>query len=219
MIESASACLKCDIIQQGFGTTEAMCTQVVPKSQAKLKPQSIGVPVRSAEVIIADVESHNALAAGKSGEMWVRGPSVMKGYLNLPDDTRSCITEDRWFRTGDIGYFDEDGWFYITDRLKELIKVKGLQVAPAELEALLQNHKKIADAAVIGVANEWLGEAPKAYVVKKDASLGEKEVEEYVAGRVAEHKWLAGGVEFIDAIPKSPSGKILRRVLKETQYN
>ena len=133
----------------------------------------------------------------------------MKGYLNLPEATKSCITGDGWFKSGDIGYFDEDGWFYITDRLKELIKVKGLQVAPAELEALLQTHEKIADAAVVGVANERLGEAPRAYVVKKDPSLSEREVEEYVAGRVAKHKHLVGGVEFVEAIPKSASGNIL----------
>ncbi|CAI8036341.1 Probable 4-coumarate--CoA ligase 2 [Geodia barretti] len=124
----------------------------------------------------------------------------MKGYLNLPDATKSCITDDCLFRTGDIGHFDKDGWFYITDRLKELIKVKGLQVAPAELEALLVTHKKIADAAVIGVTDERLGEAPRAYVVKNDSSLQEREVEEYIARRVAKHKHLVGGVQFVDAI-------------------
>ena len=218
VIESASARLKRDIIRQGYGLTETSpVTHLVPDSFMKQKPSSVGVPVRSTEVKVVDADTKKTLAAGEQGEVWIRGPNVMKGYLNLPDATADCITDDGWFRTGDIGHFDEDGWFYITDRLKELIKVKGLQVAPAELEALLQNHEKIADAAVIGVTNERLGEAPKAYVVKKDASLGEKEVEEYVAGRVAEHKWLAGGVEFIDAIPKTASGKILRRVLRDLE--
>ena len=129
--------------------------------------------------------------------------------------TKASITEDGWFRTGDIGYFDEEGCFYITDRLKELIKVKGLQVAPAELEALLQNHPKIADAAVIGIPNERHGEAPKAFVVKKDPTVTEDEIVDYVAGKVAKHKHLVGGVEFIDAVPKSPSGKILRRMLRQ----
>lgn len=218
IVESARARLKCDIIRQGYGLTETSpVTHLVPDSLMKLKPQSIGVPIRSVEVKVVDADTKKALVAGEKGELCMRGPNIMKGYLNLPDTTRSCITEDGWFCSGDIGYFDEDGWFYVTDRLKELIKVKGLQVAPAELEALLQNHEKIADAAVIGVANEQLGEAPKAYVVKKYASLGEREVEEYVAGRVAKHKHLVGGVEFIDAVPKSVSGKILRRVLRQAQ--
>ncbi len=130
------------------------------------------------------------------------------------------------------GYYDENGLFYITDRLKELIKVKGLQVAPAELEALLLTHPKIVDVAVIGVPNERLGEAPRAFVVKKEEGLSEKEVQEFVAGKVSakpsavvllssfhlpqlsEHKHLVGGVSFLDAVPKSASGKILRRMLR-----
>lgn len=216
LVESASARLKCDVIRQGYGLTETSpVTHMVPSSLAKLKPQSIGVPLRSVEVKVVDADSKQTASANEEGEVWIRGPNVMKGYLNLPAATRNCMTDDGWFRSGDVGFFDSDGWFYITDRLKELIKVKGLQVAPAELEALLQSHEKIADAAVIGVADEWLGEAPKAYVVRKDASMGEREVKEYVAERVAKHKHLAGGVEFIDAIPKSASGKILRRLLRE----
>lgn len=216
LVESASARLKCDVIRQGYGLTETSpVTHMVPNSLAKLKPQSIGVPVKSVEVKVVDSDSKRILSANEEGEVWIRGPNVMKGYLNLPDATRNCMTEDGWFCSGDVGHFDSDGWFYITDRLKELIKVKGLQVAPAELESLLVSHEKIADAAVIGVADEWLGEAPKAYVVRKDATMGEREVEEYVAKRVAKHKHLAGGVEFIDAIPKSASGKILRRLLRD----
>ena len=218
LVESVRARLKCDTIRQGYGLTETSpVTHLVPKSLSKLKPQSIGVPLKSIEVKVVDIKTGKTLGVSEEGEVWIRGPNVMKGYLNLPEATESCITGDGWFRSGDVGYFDEDGCFYITDRLKELIKVKGLQVAPAELEALLHSHEKIADAAVIGVANERLGEAPKAYVVKKEDSLGEREVMEYVAGRVAEHKHLAGGVEFIDTIPMSPSGKILRRILKESQ--
>ena len=216
LVEAARARLKCDVIRQAYGLTETSpVTHMVPASLSKEKPQSIGVPVKSTDVKVVDPETNDTRSTGEEGEIWIRGPNVMKGYLNLPDATRNCITDDGWFRTGDIGHFDEDGWFYITDRLKELIKVKGLQVAPAELEALLVTHEKIADAAVIGVANERLGEAPRAYVVKKDSSLREREVEEYVAGRVAKHKHLVGGVEFVDAIPKSASGKILRRLLKQ----
>ena len=216
LVEAAMKRLNCGVIRQGYGLTETSpVTHMLPVTDHKLKPQSVGVPIRSVEVKIVDSETQKALPAGEEGELWIRGPNVMKGYLNLPDTTKNCITKDGWFCSGDIGYFDEDGCFYITDRLKELIKVKGLQVAPAELEALLQSHEKITDAAVIGVADERLGEAPKAFVVKSDASLKEREVEEYVAARVARHKHLAGGVEFIDAVPKSASGKILRRLLRQ----
>ena len=112
------------------------------------------------------------------------------------------------------GYYDSEGCFYITDRLKELIKVKGFQVAPAELEAILLTHPNIADAAVVGTPHERLGEAPKAFVVRKEGGLAEEEVKQFVAGRVADFKQLAGGVQFIEAVPKSASGKILRRLLK-----
>ena len=115
-----------------------------------------------------------------------------------------------------MGYFDEDGCFYITDRLKELIKVKGFQVAPAELEAVLLTHPKVGDAAVIGVPHERQGEAPKAFVVKKEQTVTEKELVDFIASKLAVHKHLVGGVEFIETVPKSASGKILRRTLKQT---
>ena len=218
LVEAARDRLKCGVIRQGYGLTEvSVSSHMVPASLSREKPQSVGVPIKSVYVKVVDPETNETLSAGEEGEVWIRGPNVMKGYLNLLDATRSCITDDGWFCSGNIGHFDQDGWFYITDRLKELIKVNGLQVAPAELEALLVTHEKIADAAVIGVADERLGEAPKAYVVKKDSSLQERDVEEYVAGRVAKHKHLVGGVEFVDAIPKSASGKILRRLLRQAE--
>ena len=208
----------CRLIRQLYGLTEMNgAVLIMPECLGMTKPGSVGVPICNMEVRIVDTVSGENLPVGKEGEMLVRGPNIMKGYLNLPDATKASITEDGWFRTGDIGYFDKEGCFYITDRLKELIKVKGLQVAPAELEALLQNHPKIADAAVIGIPNERLGEAPKAFVVKKDPMVTEDEIVEYVAGKVAKHKHLVGGVEFINAVPKSVAGKILRRVLRDNQ--
>ena len=208
--------LGCRLVRQGYGLTETSpVTHVIPEMLGMTKPSSIGIPICNMEVKIVDTKSLENLPVGQEGEVWMRGPNIMKGYLNLPDATKSSITEDGWFRTGDIGYFDEEGCFYITDRLKELIKVKGLQVAPAELEALLQNHPKIADAAVVGIPNERLGEAPKAFVVKKDPNVTEEEIVNYVACKVAKHKHLVGGVEFIEAVPKSASGKILRRMLKQ----
>ena len=216
LLTAARERIGCRLIRQLYGLTEMNgAVLIMPECLGMTKPGSVGVPIRNIEVRIVDTVSGENLPVGKEGEMLVRGPNIMKGYLNLPDATKASITEDGWFRTGDIAYFDEEGCFYITDRLKELIKVKGLQVAPAELEALLQNHPKIADAAVIGIPNERLGEAPKAFVVKKDPTVTEDEIVDYVAGKVAEHKHLVGGVEFIDAVPKSPSGKILRRMLRQ----
>ena len=215
LVTAAREKVGCRLIRQLYGLTEMNgATHIMPERLGMTKPGSIGVPICNMEVRIVDTQSGENLPARGEGEMLVRGPNVMKGYLNLPDATKSSITEDGWFRTGDVGYFDEEGCFYITDRLKELIKVKGLQVAPAELEALLQNHPKIADAAVIGVPNERLGEAPKAFVVKKDPNITEEEIVNYVASKVTKYKHLVGGVEFIEAVPKSVAGKILRRVLK-----
>ena len=140
----------------------------------------------------------------------------MKGYLNNEKATKECIDDEGWFRTGDIGYVSKDGFLYVTDRLKELIKYKGHQVAPAQLEALLLTHPAVADVAVLGVpASEDVGELPKAFVVlKPGAEAKGEELEAFVAERVSPHSKLRGGVAFVEAIPKSAAGKILRRVLK-----
>jgi acyl-CoA synthetase (AMP-forming)/AMP-acid ligase II len=143
------------------------------------------------------------------GEICVRGPQVMKGYLNSPEATAATIDGDGWLHTGDLGYADEQGCFFIVDRLKDVIKVKGLQVAPAELEAVLMAHPAIADAAVIGVPDERAGEVPKAFVVLKSQATA-AEILAHVSARVAPHKQLRG-IEFVEQIPRSPAGKILRR--------
>jgi acyl-CoA synthetase (AMP-forming)/AMP-acid ligase II len=175
---------------------------------------SIGVLVPNTEARVVDPITGDDLGQGESGELWLRGPQVMKGYLNEPDATMASIDEDGWFHTGDIGHVEDDHW-YITDRLKELIKYKGFQVAPAELEAILLSHPAIADAAVIPVPDEEAGEIPKAFVVTQaGAQLTAEEVMGHVAGQVASHKKVRV-VEFIDEIPKSLSGKILRRVLRD----
>jgi acyl-CoA synthetase (AMP-forming)/AMP-acid ligase II len=141
----------------------------------------------------------------------------MKGYLNNPEATKSTIDENGWLHTGDIGYIDEDGMFFIVDRLKELIKYKGFQVAPAELEALLLTHPDVADVAVIPSADEEAGEIPKAFIVLKSGSQTNGEaIMSWVAEHVSPQKKIRK-VEFIDAIPKSLSGKILRRVLVERE--
>ncbi|HEX6349246.1 MAG TPA: hypothetical protein VF160_07635, partial [Candidatus Dormibacteraeota bacterium] len=163
-----------------------------------------------------DVASGEELGPNQDGEIWIRGPQVMKGYLNNEQATRASIDEDRFFHTGDIGHIDDRGEYYIVDRLKELIKYKGFQVPPAELEALLLSHPKVADAAVIGVADDEAGEIPKGYVVLKDASASPEELMEFVGSKVAPHKRIRQ-LEVIDEIPKSASGKILRRVLKDRE--
>jgi acyl-CoA synthetase (AMP-forming)/AMP-acid ligase II len=167
------------------------------------------------ECRIVDVESARDSPAGQPGEVWIRGPQVMKGYLNNPEATARTLDRDGWLRTGDIGTVDDDGYLTIVDRLKELIKVKGYQVAPAELEALLLKHPGIADVAVIPVPDEECGEVPKAFVVSR-GDLTADEVIAFVHAQVAHYKRIRQ-VGFIDAIPKSASGKILRRVLVERE--
>jgi len=158
--------------------------------------------------------------AGETGELWMAGPNIMMGYLNNPTATADAITLDGFFKTGDIGYQDGDGNFYITDRLKELIKYKGFQVPPAELEGLLLGHQKVDDCAVTGIYSpELASEVPRAYVVLvagvERTKATELELIRYVEDRVAHHKRLRGGVKFLDVIPKSISGKLLRRVLRD----
>jgi len=159
------------------------------------------------------------LPVGETGELWIKGPNIFKGYHNNPAGTRNALTPDGYFKTGDVGHQDQDGNFYITDRVKELIKYKGFQVPPAELEGLLISHPSINDVAVVGIYYEdQATEVPRAYVVlKPGVEAGAQTAEAiatWLAGKVAGHKRLRGGVRFVDEIPKSASGKILRRVLK-----
>jgi 4-coumarate--CoA ligase len=165
-------------------------------------------------------ENDDEVPVGQVGELWIRGPNVFQGYLNNPEATELALTEDGYFKTGDVGYQDGDGNFFIVDRRKELIKYKGFQVPPAELEGILIDHPKISDVAVLGIYNnEQATEVPRAYVVPaggiEASEQTENDIVDWLAARVANHKRLRGGVRFVDAIPKSASGKILRRVLKE----
>jgi len=203
-------------VVQGFGLTETS-----PVTHAAIpgaaRSGSIGVLVPNTEARLVDPESGADVARGRPGELWLRGPQVMKGYLNNPNATSECIDSDGWFHTGDIGRVDDDEHWYITDRLKELIKYKGFQVAPAELEAVLLTHPDIADAAVIAISDEEAGEVPKAFVVRQPGSdLTAADVMAHVADEVATFKQVRS-VEFVDEIPKSLSGKILRRVLRERE--
>ncbi len=210
--------LGCPVVQ-GYGMTEASpVTHLSPTRNAPMKPGSAGRVVPNTEVRIVDVVSGAEVEGGKEGELLIRGPQIMKGYLNRPEETAACLDREGWYHTGDVGYVDEDGYFFIVDRTKELIKYKGMQVAPAELEALLLTHSAVLDAAVVRRADEEAGEVPKAFVVLKpdEASRATKgqAIMDWVAGRVAPHKRIRQ-LEFIDQIPKSASGKILRRVLMD----
>jgi acyl-CoA synthetase (AMP-forming)/AMP-acid ligase II len=212
--ETARACaerLGCAVVQ-GYGLTETSpVTHYRPLAYANERFDSVGPAVPNTEVCIVDLATGERLGAGREGEVWSRGPQVMKGYLNRPDATARTVDGDGWLHTGDIGYVDEDGLLYVVDRAKELIKYKGYQVAPAELEAVLLSHPSIVDAAVIPSPDDEAGEVPKAFVVcGEDVDSGE--VIEFVAERVAPYKKVRR-VEFVDEIPKSPSGKILRRML------
>jgi acyl-CoA synthetase (AMP-forming)/AMP-acid ligase II len=179
------------------------------------RPGKIGPLMPCTEGRIVDPQTGQDLGVGQPGEVWVRGPQVMKGYLNNPEATARTVDSDGWLRTGDIGVVDEDGYLEIVDRLKELIKVRGFQVAPAELEAILLKHPCIADAAVIPVTDDEAGEVPKGIVVLR-GELSADAVMAFVERQVAHYKRLRY-VAFVDSIPKSPSGKILRRVLVERE--
>ncbi|KAG9447213.1 hypothetical protein H6P81_013341 [Aristolochia fimbriata] len=174
---------------------------------------SVGRLVENIEAKIVDPETGEALPPGKQGELWVRGPLIMKGYVGDEEATAATLDSGGWLKTGDLCYFDQDGFLFIVDRLKELIKYKAYQVAPAELEALLQSHPEIADAAVIPYPDEEAGEVPMAYVVRQPGnSLNESQVTGFIAKQVAPYKKIRR-VAFVNAIPKSPAGKILRREL------
>jgi len=201
-------------VGQAYGLTEeSMCSHL--PVYGRKNDSAAGRLISNYEQKIIDLETGKPLPIGKIGEVCIRSPTLMLGYFNRPDATKACMDDEGFLKTGDIGYQDKEGWTYIVDRLKELIKVKGLQVAPAELEDLLLSNSKIQDCCVIGVPDASAGEVPKAFVVKSDQSLSVEEVQKYVADRAAKYKQLVGGVEFIQGIPKSPSGKILRRLLRD----
>jgi acyl-CoA synthetase (AMP-forming)/AMP-acid ligase II len=202
------------VVGQGYGLTETGPVLTAhPPDGARIRHGSAGQLLPNTEAKVVDLATGEALGRNQDGELCFRGPQVMRGYLNAPEATAQMLDADGWLRTGDTGHVDDDGYVYVVDRVKELIKYKGHQVAPAELEAVLVSHPRITDAAVIRVADEAAGEVPKAFVVAT-AELSAQEVIEYVAERVAPYKKVRA-VEFIDQIPKSLSGKILRRLLME----
>ncbi|CZT08566.1 probable 4-coumarate-CoA ligase 2 [Rhynchosporium graminicola] len=206
-------------IKQGYGLSETSpTTHTQPWEEWSNTIGSVGrlLPNQTAKYMSEDGQE---VPAGQTGELWIKGPNVFLGYLNNEEGTKNALASDGYFKTGDVGHQDQNGNFYITDRVKELIKYKGFQVPPAELEGYLIGHPDIDDVAVIGIEDlSQATEVPRAYVVPKKGVEGskekEKEIMEWLAKKVANHKKLRGGVRFVDEVPKSASGKILRRVLK-----
>ncbi|KAM3960236.1 uncharacterized protein ACR2FA_005712 [Aphomia sociella] len=201
-----------DFIQL-YGLTEtAPLVTIMPNGSKNYTGAGVALPNTQLKIIN---DKEQTLGVNEVGELLVRGPQVMKGYRNNPEATKNVISEDGWFKTGDIASIDKDGIVTITDRVKELIKVKGFQVPPAELESILREHPDVQDAGVVGVPDSRTGEAPKAFVVLKDGSKpDEKSILQYVSERVADFKKIKE-IVFLDSLPKNPSGKLLRRVLKE----
>lgn len=208
----------CAVVKQAYGLSETSPVTHIQK-QWDVALGSNGPPLPNQIIKFMSPDSIE-VPSGKEGEVWISGPNVFKGYLNNATATAECKTSDGFFKTGDIGYEDRDGNMYITDRVKELIKFKGFQVAPAELEGLLVGHEMVNDVAVIGVYDERIAsEVPLAFVVPGNGVQRTEEngkvIVEWLEERVANHKRLRGGVRWIDEVPKSASGKILRRVLKD----
>lgn len=198
-------------VAQGFGMTESSGIISLP-SLDSTRPGSCGQLVAGTESRIVDPATGEDVVPGAAGELWFRGPQAATGYLDEPEATAETFRSDGWVRTGDIARFDDDGHLYITDRLKELIKVKGYQVAPAELESVLLSHPSVSDVAVVGVSHPTNGEVPVAFVVGDD--VDRDEIRAWMADRVVDYKVVAA-VIVTDDIPKNPSGKILRRVLRD----
>ena len=205
--------INCEVVQ-GFGMTElSPVTHCTP--EGRNKPGTSGVAVSNVESRIVDPETGEDQPVGERGELWVRGPMVMKGYLNNPEATAETIDAEGWLHTGDVAIVDEDGYFSIVDRIKELIKYNGFQVPPAELEGLIATHPKVLDVAVIGVPDDAAGELPKAFVqLAPGADLTLEELQAFVGEHLVSYKQIRL-MEVIDLIPKSASGKILRRELRD----
>ncbi|KAL9606921.1 MAG: hypothetical protein Q9167_008110, partial [Letrouitia subvulpina] len=206
--------------KQGYGMTESCsCITAHPPEKYDYKyAHTVGTLIPCTEAKIIDLDGKE-LGINQPGEVLARGPQCVMGYLNNPKATAETFDKDGWLHTGDQGFIDDEGLLTITDRIKEMIKVKGIGVAPAELEDLLLGHPKVEDTAVLGLPDDYSGERPKSYVVPKRGVVGDRglahDLIRYVKERKVRHKWITE-VEFVEEIPKSASGKILRRVLRDT---
>ncbi|TLN24304.1 long-chain fatty acid--CoA ligase, partial [bacterium] len=197
-------------IHEGYGLTESSPFACYNHAQ-KIKTGSVGTPLPGVMVKVIDFRGREA-GPGVPGELRIKGPNVMKGYWGRPEETKSAI-EDGWLRTGDIGYMDEEGYFYLIDRLKEMINCSGLKVWPREVEEALYTHPMVRECAVVGVPHEVYGETVKAFIVPtRKEWAGEGELREHLAKILSDYK-IPRVFEFVHSLPKSPSGKILKRML------
>jgi long-chain acyl-CoA synthetase len=205
------------MLYEGYGLTEASPVTHSTPTLAKRKPGSIGLPIPSTECKIVDLETgETEVPLGSEGELCIRGPQVMKGYWNKPEETANTL-RDGWLYTGDVARMDEDGYFYIVQRKKDMIIVSGFNVYPNEVEDVLFTHPDVVEAAVIGVPDAYRGEAVKAFIVlKPGAEATAEDVIAFCRERMAKYK-MPSAVEFLDALPKSAVGKVLRRSLRERE--
>ncbi|KAK0404856.1 hypothetical protein QR680_017668 [Steinernema hermaphroditum] len=205
---------------QGYGMTEVVVlSHMTPLNLQGKKAEHLGscgrlLPGFEAKIVDAD-SGEEKTAPNEKGELWLRSDAIMKGYLEDAEATEKTVDADGWLHTGDVVFYDDEGFYYVVDRLKDLIKVNGMQVSPSEIEDVLMLHENVVEAAVIGIADEHSGEAPKAFVVLKDASGGVDEIAEFAKEKLAPHKYMRGGIEVLEEMPKSSSGKTLHRVLRE----
>ncbi|KAK7082284.1 hypothetical protein SK128_003414 [Halocaridina rubra] len=204
-------------IIHGYGLTEASGNGCTTRGSSEVSAASVGPPGPFLQAKVVDTETGRLLGEREEGEICFRGPAVMMGYANNPKATAEIIDSDGWLRTGDIGYYDENNHLYITDRIKDLIKVKGYQVSPTELENVIMKYGNVSDVAVAGVQHRNLGEAPRAWIVPAEgATIDIVNLMKYVADQVVQYKQLAGGVEIVNSIPRNHIGKILRRQLQQS---
>jgi long-chain acyl-CoA synthetase len=202
---------------EGYGLTEASPVTHCNPVCGERRSGSIGLPLPDVEAKVVDADTLVEQPVGEAGELWVRGPQVMRGYWNQPDETAVTLTEDGWLRTGDITRMDEDGYFYIIDRLKDIIIASGLKIVPREVEEVLYEHPKVQEAVVAGVPDPYRGETVKAYIVLKAGETATaEEIQAFCAGKLASFK-LPRQVEFRAELPKTMVGKLLRRVLVEEE--
>ncbi|KAB7499730.1 4-coumarate--CoA ligase-like 7, partial [Armadillidium nasatum] len=201
-------------INEGFGMTETLITHTTPILNEKIGSSLRLLPNAKAKVV--DLDTREILPPNSPGELIVQSPSSMLGYHNNEDATKETMDEEGWVKTGDVAVYTEEGLFSIIDRIKELIKVKSLQVSPTEIEEVLQKHPGVAEAGVVGVPDDQLGEAPLAFIVKSDPDVSEKDIHSFMEKNLAKHKQLAGGIKFVEELPKNATGKLLRRILKNS---
>ena len=193
--------------------TEAPLVCRSTRDRPEDKRASVGKLVSNITAKVVDIDNNKSLGPNKPGELLIKGPHVMAGYYKNKEATEDCF-DDGWFKTGDVVYHDEEGYIFIVDRIKDMIKVKGYQVAPTELEDVIRTAPGVVDVAVIGVPDHKAGELPKAFIVRASEDVKEDDINQFLEDKIAKYKKLSGGIIFLKELPKSPTGKVLRKDLR-----